>query len=112
MVTTRQRSSRASNSASGVRAKRGRRAENDVGIDPHKRMLTVSVVEPTGAVLATASFRISGDGHRAMEAFVLGFGPTRLWAIFDWIEAWYNPRRRHSYCDMLSPIDYETASAA
>ena len=30
-------------------------------------------------------------------------------AIFDWIEAWYNPRRRHSYCDMLSPIDYETA---
>jgi putative transposase len=33
-------------------------------------------------------------------------------AIFDWIEAWYNPRRRHSYCDMLSPIDYETQTAA
>jgi putative transposase len=33
-------------------------------------------------------------------------------AIFDWIEAWYNPRRRHSYCDMLSPIDYETKTAA
>ena len=32
--------------------------------------------------------------------------------IFDWIEAWYNPRRRHSYCKMLSPIDYETAHAA
>ena len=31
-------------------------------------------------------------------------------AIFDWIEAWYNPRRRHSYCDMLSPVDYETAA--
>jgi putative transposase len=30
-------------------------------------------------------------------------------AIFDWIEAWYNPRRRHSYCAMLSPIDYERA---
>jgi putative transposase len=30
-------------------------------------------------------------------------------AIFDWIETWYNPRRRHSYCEMLSPIDYETA---
>ena len=29
-------------------------------------------------------------------------------AVFDWIEAWYNPRRRHSYCRMLSPIDYET----
>ena len=32
-------------------------------------------------------------------------------AIFDWIEAWYNPRRRHSYCDMLSPIDYERATS-
>jgi putative transposase len=30
-------------------------------------------------------------------------------AIFEWIEAWYNPRRRHSYCDMLSPANYEAA---
>lgn len=33
-------------------------------------------------------------------------------AIFEWIEAWYNPRRRHSYCRMLSPADYEAAHAA
>jgi putative transposase len=33
-------------------------------------------------------------------------------AIFDWIECWYNPRRRHSYVGMLSPVDYETARAA
>lgn len=33
-------------------------------------------------------------------------------AIFDWIETWYNPRRRHSYNDYLSPIDYETANPA
>ncbi len=33
-------------------------------------------------------------------------------AIFDWIETWYNPRRRHSYCKMLSPVDYESAHAA
>ncbi len=33
-------------------------------------------------------------------------------AIFEWIEAWYNPKRRHSYCKMLSPVDYETAHAA
>ena len=33
-------------------------------------------------------------------------------AIFEWIEAWYNPRRRYSYCQMLSPLDYETAHAA
>ena len=31
-------------------------------------------------------------------------------AVFEWIEAWYNPRRRHSYCKMLSPVDYEAAS--
>jgi putative transposase len=30
-------------------------------------------------------------------------------AIYEWIEAWYNPRRRHSYCQMLSPTDYEAA---
>ena len=33
-------------------------------------------------------------------------------AIFDWIETWYNPRRRHSYRGMLSPVDYETARSA
>jgi putative transposase len=33
-------------------------------------------------------------------------------AIFDWIETWYNPRRRHSYNHGLSPLDYETAHAA
>jgi putative transposase len=32
-------------------------------------------------------------------------------AIFEWIEAWYNPKRRHSYCKMLSPVDYEAAHA-
>jgi len=33
-------------------------------------------------------------------------------AIFEWIECFYNPTRRHSYCGMLSPVDYETISAA
>ncbi len=32
-------------------------------------------------------------------------------AMFDWIEAWYNPKRRHSYCQMLSPVDFEARSA-
>ena len=32
-------------------------------------------------------------------------------AIFDCSETWYNPRRRHSYCRMLSPIDYENTTA-
>jgi transposase InsO family protein len=40
---------------------------------------------------------------------------TRRWtskaelaaAIFEWIEAWYNPRRRHSALGMLSPVEFE-----
>ncbi|MGC0367593.1 transposase InsO family protein [Rhodococcus sp. 27YEA15] len=31
-------------------------------------------------------------------------------AVFRWI-ARYNTRRRHSYCNYLSPADYETAHA-
>jgi putative transposase len=30
-------------------------------------------------------------------------------AIFEWIECWYNPIRRHSSIGMLSPADYEAA---
>src|SRR5450755_2072406 len=33
-------------------------------------------------------------------------------AVFDFIEGWYNPHRRHSALDYLSPIDYERAYAA
>jgi putative transposase len=29
-------------------------------------------------------------------------------AIFEWIECWYNPERRHSSLGMLSPAGYET----
>jgi len=34
-------------------------------------------------------------------------GEVRL-AIFDFVEGWYNPRRRHSRLDYLSPIAFET----
>ena len=32
-------------------------------------------------------------------------------AIFEWIEGWYNPRRRHSSLDYLSPHEFETLAA-
>ena len=54
---------------------------NDIGVDPHKRTLTASVLDQRGGVLGTASFRVSGEGHRAMEAWVAGFGPVHRWGI-------------------------------
>ncbi len=66
-------------------------------------------------------------GHRLRTAGLLGSMQLELldrqqWhtrqelanAIFEWIEAWYNPRRRHSALGNLSPVDYERhhASAA
>ena len=33
-------------------------------------------------------------------------------AIFEWIEGWYNPRRRHSSLGYRSPVNYERAHAA
>jgi transposase InsO family protein len=33
-------------------------------------------------------------------------------AIFEWIEAWYNPRRRHTSLGMLSPVEYEALHTA
>jgi putative transposase len=33
-------------------------------------------------------------------------------AIFEWIEGWYNPRRRHSALDYRSPVEYERIGQA
>jgi len=41
--------------------------------------------------------------------------PTRAGlarSMFTWIEAWYNPTRRHSTLAYLSPVDYENTAAS
>jgi transposase len=54
---------------------------NMFGADPHKRTVTATVLDERGGVLGTATFRVSGDGHRAMEAWALRFGSITRWGI-------------------------------
>jgi transposase len=49
---------------------------NIFGADPHKRTLTATVLDERGGVLDTKVFKVSGEGHRAMEAWSLSFGPV------------------------------------
>jgi transposase len=55
--------------------------DNDVGIDPHKKTLTATVLDGRGGTVATASFKVSGVGHRALLEWATGFGPVRRWGI-------------------------------
>lgn len=54
---------------------------NVFGADPHKHTLTATVVDVRGGVLGTATFKVSGSGHRDMEAWALSFGPIVRWGI-------------------------------
>jgi transposase len=56
-------------------------AGNVVGVDPHKRSLSATVVDPRGGILASEHFRVSGDGHRALEAWARQFGPIVRWGV-------------------------------
>lgn len=54
---------------------------NIFGADPHKRTLTATVLDERGGVLGTEVFKVSGQGHRAMESWALSFGPVSRWGI-------------------------------
>jgi transposase len=56
-------------------------AGNVVGVDPHKRTLTATVADARGGVLASAHFRVSGGGHRELEAWARQFGQIARWGI-------------------------------
>jgi transposase len=54
---------------------------NVIGIDPHKRTLTATVADARGGILASAHFRVSGDGHRELEAWARQFGQIARWGV-------------------------------
>src|ERR1022692_4808592 len=56
-------------------------AGNVVGIDPHKRTLTATVADARGGIIGTAHFRVSGEGHRELEAWARQFGQIARWGI-------------------------------
>jgi hypothetical protein len=40
-----------------------------------------SIADPRGGIVATEHFRVSGDGHRALEAWAGQFGPIVRWGV-------------------------------
>jgi transposase len=56
-------------------------AGNVIGVDPHKRTLTGTVADARGGILASAHFRVSGEGHRELEVWARQFGPIARWGI-------------------------------
>jgi len=40
---------------------------NVVGVDPHKRTLSATVLDERDGVLGTRHFRVSGIGHRELQ---------------------------------------------
>src|SRR5450631_293496 len=62
----------AAHARSGGERGRGRSAQADpVGDD----------CDPRGGILASEHFRVSGDGHRALEAWALQFGLVARWGV-------------------------------
>jgi transposase len=51
-----------------------------IGMDPHKRSVTIEVMTADETVLGGGRFATDADGYRAMLAYV-SFSPHRVWAI-------------------------------
>jgi transposase len=52
-----------------------------VGIDPHKKTLSAAVVDGRGVIVAVEHFKVSGDGHRQLEAWAGQYGPIVSWGV-------------------------------
>jgi len=80
--TTAAQAEKAEAKPSPAKAPRRRRGPANIfGADPHKHTLTATVLDCRGGVLGTRSFKVSGEGHRAMEEWALSFGPVERWGI-------------------------------
>jgi transposase len=51
-----------------------------IGMDPHKRSVTIEVMAADEAVLGGGRYATSSDGYRAMRQYVRQW-PQRMWAI-------------------------------
>ena len=51
-----------------------------VGVDPHKKSVTIEVVDADGQVLATGRFDTTSTGYRLMTGYVAQW-PGRRWAV-------------------------------
>jgi transposase len=51
-----------------------------VGVDPHKKSVTIEAVDADGQVLATGRFDTTSTGYRLMTAYVAQW-PHRRWAV-------------------------------
>ena len=65
-----------------------------------------SIGDPFDNALAESFFASLEEKNSSAESASRPASRARL-RIFWYIECFYNPRRRHSSLDMLSPIDYE-----
>ena len=54
---------------------------NIVGVDPHRRTFTATVLDPRGGELGQAHFPNTGEGHGAGLAWAVEFGSVERWGI-------------------------------
>ncbi|SFA60710.1 Integrase core domain-containing protein, partial [Rhodococcoides kroppenstedtii] len=79
-----------------------------------QRLRTAGLLGSMGRVASSVDNTMMESFWSTMQRELLD---TRSWdsrdqlasAIFEWIEAWYNPHRRHSGIGYSSPVDYEHA---
>jgi putative transposase len=50
---------------------------------------------------------VAESSFASLETELIDRSSWRTLAVFDYLEAWYNPQRRHSFIGQLSPAEFE-----